>query len=128
MLSPSDSATSSPHVTRDRERRRYEQTAAITRAQGKPASFFLTSQSRVASELSGSGHMTRGQRLPRTVLINRKAVSPRKLERWSLYLRTSVFLHNYLLYPATERGYVRGESSCCILRRGGAIGWEGERP
>ena len=48
-LSPSDSATSSPHVTRDRERRRYELTAAITRAQGKPASFFLTSQSRVAS-------------------------------------------------------------------------------
>ena len=26
--------------------------------------------------------MTRGQRLPRTVLINRKAVSPRKFERW----------------------------------------------
>ena len=41
-LSPSDSVTSSPHVTRDRERRRYEPTAAITRAQGKPASFFLT--------------------------------------------------------------------------------------
>ena len=48
-LSPSDSVTSSPHMTRDRERRRYELTAAITRAQGKPASFFLTSQSRVAS-------------------------------------------------------------------------------